>query len=145
MKNKELCTVNRENLLDLVGKVVELYRIITKHALLIETKVKNCDRPRKTDMRKLEEDILQQSFDVFESVGCGFHNLMDEDEEMLYVDLLAKLQIDELTDTQQEKAPEEIKSLLNALAQIIFSDKPVTVSADIYINEKDKDDETDEN
>lgn len=39
----------------------------------------------------------------------------------------------------------DLAGLLNAISEIVSSDKPVTISADIYINESKEDDETDEN
>ena len=146
MKNKEICTVNKEKLFNLVSKVIGLYQIIDDHCMLMEEAVSHCDRPRKTDMRGLSRELLAESFDIFENIGCNHNALLEDDEDVLYEGIFNELEADIVDDTQEDNAPvSDFVGFLNALSKIISSDKPVTVSADIYINENDKDDETDEN
>ena len=146
MKNKEVCTVNKEKLFNLVSKVIGLYQVIDDHCMLMEAAVSHCDRPRKTDMRGLSRGLLAESFDIFENIGCNHKALLEDDEDVLYEGIFDELEADIFDDTQEDNAPvSDFAGFLNALSKIISSDKPVTVSADIYINENDKDDETDEN
>lgn len=146
MKNQELCTVNKEKLFNLVSKVIGLYQIIDDHCMLMEATVSHCDRPRKTDMRSLTQGLLSESFDIFESIGCNYKALLDDDEDDMYESIFDELEADIFDDSEDDNAPNaDLGGFLNALSQILSSDKPVTVSADIYINEKNKDDEPNEN
>ena len=146
MKNKELCTVNKEKLFNLVSKVIGLYQVIDDHCMLMEAAVTHCDRPRKTDMRGLSRGLLSESFDIFENIGCNHKALLEDDEDDMYEGIFKELEADIFEDEENDNIQNsDFVEFLNALSKIISSDKPVTVSADIYINEKDKDDETDEN
>ena len=142
MKNTEVCTVNKEKLFNLVSRVIGLYQVIDDHCMLMEATVSHCDRPRKTDMRGLSRGLLSESFDIFENIGCNHKALLEDNEDALYEGIFNELEADIFDDKQEDNAPvSDFAGFLNALSKIISSDKPVTVSADIYINESKEDDD----
>ena len=142
MKNKEVCLVNGEKLFDLIYNIVEFYKIIVNHTHQVDENLKNCERARKTDVRELAEEVLSDSFNVFENIGVSIYDLLKRDEEAIFDGILNRLELDFLLDEEPESNPKEITDFFNTLLKIMSSNKPVSISADIYVNESKEDDES---
>lgn len=136
MKHTEICMVNKEKLFNLINKVIGLYEIVDDHWILVECSLNNGGRARKTDMRALNNALSEVVGEQFEYIGCDHDAVQEFDEDKMFENILDNLEpIPFEADTVPETGEQnDLSSFLEQLGGIFLSGKPVTISANIYIN-----------
>lgn len=135
MKNKELCVIEKDKLFALINKIIGLYRIVDDHCMIVDASIDNCERPRKGEMRELNDVLAVEVLDALESAGCPRRAMEDDDEDAMFEGILNTLGAEfikgeETSDGEAAKLEELLSRICNAL----LSDKPVAISAHIRIN-----------
>lgn len=138
MKNTEICMINKDKLYELINKVIGLYQIVDDHCMVVDASLSHCERPRKSDMRTLNDSLEGEFFDTLESIGCPHHAMAEDDEDAMFEGILNMLEPEFITteeaDDNAETEQTDLGSFLEQLGSMFLSGKPVTISANIYIN-----------
>lgn len=143
MKHTEICIINKDKLYELINKVIGLYQIVDDHCMLVDVSLSHCERPRKGDMRTLNDSLEGEFFDTLESIGCPHYAMTEDDEDAMFEGILNMLEPEFITtgeaDDNAETEQTDLGSFLEQLGGIFLSGKPVTISANIYINTESED------
>ena len=155
MKNTEFCFVNKEKLIALINKVIGFYEIVDDHWMLVECSLNHGERARKTDMRALNNTLISMICNQLEYIGCTPEAIKEFDEDEMFENIFDNLDVVDYSEEDDEDneydeesvvdenagAVKDIKEFFNKMSELINSDKPISVCADIYINESNKGDE----
>lgn len=143
MKHTEICIINKDKLYELINKVIGLYQIVDDHCMVVDASLSHCERPRKGDMRTLNDSLEGEFFDTLESIGCPHYAMAEDDEDAMFEGILNMLEPEFITtgeaEDNAETAQTDLSSFLEQLGGIFLSGKPVTISANIYINTESED------
>lgn len=135
MKNTNFCMVRTDKLEMLVNKIIGMYQIVDDHCMIVDASLSHCERPRKGDMRTLNNSLEGEFFDTLESIGCSHHAMAEDDEEAMFNGILNmlefKLPADEADD---EGEPCDFGDFLQKLLEVFSAGKPVTVTANVNFN-----------
>ena len=140
MKNTEFYTVDKEKLCHLINAVIGMYQVIDDHYMLVTASLNLGERAKKSEMRALTAGLIDEFFELLESIGCPRVALREDDEDEMFEGILDMLGIDfgtdEADDEETETEQSNLESLLNQLCAALTEDKQITVSADINIDSK---------
>lgn len=143
MKNTEICMINKDKLYELINKVIGLYQIVDDHYMVVDATLSHCERPKKGEIRALNNALADEVFDTLESIGCPHHAMAEDDEDAMFEGILNMLEPEFITtgeaDDNAETEQTDLGSFLEQLGGIFLSGNPVTISANIYINTENED------
>ena len=138
MKNTEFYTVDKEKLFHLINTVIGLYQVIDDHYILVTASLNHGERAKKSEMRALTVGLIDECFELLESIGCPRYALHEDDEDEMFECILDMLGIDfdayETDNEDAETEPSNLECLLNQLCAALTEGKQITVSADINID-----------
>lgn len=135
MKNTNFCMVKTDKLEMLVNKIIGMYQIVDDHCMIVEASLSHCERPRKGDMRTLNNSLEGEFFNTLESIGCPHHAMTEDDEEAMFNGILNMLEL-KLPDNEaaDESEQTDFSDFLQRLLEVFSAGKPVTVTANINFN-----------
>lgn len=135
MKNTEFCMVKTDKLEMLVNKIIGMYQIVDDHCMIVDASLSHCERPRKGDMRTLNNSLEGEFFNTLESIGCPHHAITEDDEETMFNGILNMLEL-KLPDNEaaDESEQTDFGDFLQRLLEVFSAGKPVTVTANINFN-----------
>lgn len=138
MKNTEFYTVDKEKLFHLINTVIGLYQVIDDHYILVTASLNHGERAKKSEMRALTVGLIDECFELLESIGCPRFALREDDEAEMFEGILDMLGIDfgtyETDNEDAETEPSNLECLLNQLCAALTEGKQITVSANINID-----------
>lgn len=93
---------------------------------------------KKSEMRALTVGLIDECFELLESIGCPRFALREDDEAEMFEGILDMLGIDfgtyETDNEDAETEPSNLECLLNQLCAALTAGKQITVSANINID-----------
>lgn len=103
--------------------------------MIVDASIDNCERPRKGEMRELNDVLAVEVFDTLENAGCPRRAMEDDDEDAMFEGILNTLGAEFIKgeETSDDEAS-KLEELLSRIGNALLSDKPVAISAHIRIN-----------
>lgn len=132
MNKAKVCIVSEEKLSNLISSQIAIYQAIDDFRMMLELSLKSRERARKTEVRFLTDSLNDECISILEGIGMKFDDIVEDDEDAMFDGALNALDCAEMPETNCADC--ELGGILDKISELIVSDKPISITADIHFN-----------